>query len=100
MHDCSREKIVYTLVAVRQQVCIHNCQGKKGVYALKQGQAREKGRKLRLRVNRICQVVIRQEIQRKKRNVIIKSTSTLRRSISPQWSRHFCYKGKTLYGQG
>jgi hypothetical protein len=31
------------LLVVRQQACIHDCQGKKGVYALKQVQEREKG---------------------------------------------------------
>jgi hypothetical protein len=41
--DFSRGKGIYVVLPVRQQEFIHDCQGKWGVYALKQGQARVKG---------------------------------------------------------
>jgi hypothetical protein len=37
IRDCSREKGVYMPLAVGQQACIRGCQGKKGIYLLKQG---------------------------------------------------------------
>jgi hypothetical protein len=41
--DCLSKQSVYMQLAVRQSVCIHECQEKRRVYDLKQGQAREKG---------------------------------------------------------
>jgi hypothetical protein len=43
VRDCLGKQSVYTQLAVRQPVCIRDCQAKRHVYALKQGQAREKG---------------------------------------------------------
>jgi hypothetical protein len=63
VRDCFTKKSIYTQLAVRQPVCIRDCQAKRSVYDLNQGQAREKGWKLRPRVNRRCQEMIRQEPQ-------------------------------------
>jgi hypothetical protein len=42
VRDCSGKQSIYMQLAVRQHVCIPDCQGKIRVYALKQGQEREK----------------------------------------------------------
>jgi hypothetical protein len=42
VRDCLGKQCVYTQLAVRQHPCVCNCQAKMRVYALKQGQAREK----------------------------------------------------------
>jgi hypothetical protein len=55
---CLGKQSIYTQLAVRQLMCICDCQVKRCIYDLKQGHAREKGSKLRPRVNRRCQAMI------------------------------------------
>jgi hypothetical protein len=42
IRDCSGEQCIYTQLAERQNACVRDCQGKRSIQALKQGQAREK----------------------------------------------------------
>jgi hypothetical protein len=37
VHNCSSNQSVYTQLAVRQSMCIYDCQGKRHTYALKLG---------------------------------------------------------------
>jgi hypothetical protein len=71
------------------------------VYRLKNkaGQRKE-GWKLRPRVNKTHQAVIRQETQRKKKNVRRKSTSTLRRNILPSMVANSVTREKIFMDKG
>jgi hypothetical protein len=74
VHDCSREKHIYTLLAEGQHTYVRDCQEKTHVYVSKHNQAKEKAKKLRLRVNRGCQAIIRQETQYKREQSKEKNT--------------------------
>jgi hypothetical protein len=63
VRDCPREKHIYTPLEGGQHAYVRDCQEKTCVYVLKHSQAKEKAKKFRLRVNRGCQAIIRQETQ-------------------------------------
>jgi hypothetical protein len=50
-----RRKRVYTLPIERQLAYVRKCQGKKHIYVLKHCQVKDKSKKLRLKMNRVCQ---------------------------------------------
>jgi hypothetical protein len=65
VRDCSGENRVYTPLAEGQHAYVRDCQVKTHVYVLKHCQAKDKAKKLRLKMNRGCQAIRRQETQYK-----------------------------------
>jgi hypothetical protein len=65
VRDCSGENHVYTPLAEGQHAYVRDCQVKTHVYVLKHCQAKDKAKKLRLKMNRGCQAIKRQETQYK-----------------------------------
>jgi hypothetical protein len=72
--NCSREKRVCTHLAKGQHAYVHDYQEKTRVYVSKYSQAREKAKKIRLRVNRGFQEIIQQETQYKQEQSKEKNT--------------------------
>jgi hypothetical protein len=58
----------------------------------KQGQEREKTKKLRPGVKINCQAMIRQEKKRNEKNVRRKVLETLINKINPQYGHQLCYE--------
>jgi hypothetical protein len=69
-----RESHVYTPLAEGQHVYVHNCQVKTRIYVLKHYQDKDKAKKLRLKMNRGCQEIRRQETQYKREQSKEKNT--------------------------
>jgi hypothetical protein len=65
VHGFSRENHVYMPLAKGKHAYVCDCQEKTHVYVSKYIHAKEKDKKLRIRVNRGCQAIIRQETQYK-----------------------------------
>ena len=85
-------------LAKGQHAHVHECQVKTCIYVLKHSRAKEKANKLRLRMNRGCQAVIRQETQYKREKSKEKNTpNPENKIISPVWSP-ILLRGKSLYG--
>jgi hypothetical protein len=61
---------------------VRDCQAKTHVYVSKHNQAKEKAKKLKLRVNRACQAIIRQENQYKREQSKEKNTPNLEKEDS------------------
>jgi hypothetical protein len=86
--SCLGKQSIYTYLAEGQPACMYVTVKPKSAYMFqKQGQAREKTEKIRPRVNRSCQAMIRQETKRNERNVMRKSTPNPKKEgQSPVWS--------------
>jgi hypothetical protein len=92
------KKCVCTHLAEGQHAYVRDCQEKTHVYVSKHSQAKEKAKKLRLRVNRGCQAIIRQETQYKREQSKEKNTpNPEKEDLSPVWSP-ILLRGKSLYG--
>jgi hypothetical protein len=75
-----------------------DCQEKTHIYVLKCCQAKDKAKKLRLKMNRGYQATKRQETQYKREQSKYKNTPNLKKNIiSPVWSP-ILLRGKYLYG--
>ena len=67
----------------------------------KHNQAKEKAKKLILRVNRGCQAIIWQEIQYKQEQYKEKNTPNLEKEESvPQYGHQFCYMENLSMSRG
>jgi hypothetical protein len=76
-----------------QHAYVHDCQVKTCVYVLKHCQAKDKAKKLRLKMNIGCQAIRRQETQYKREQSKEKKHSKARkRRFYPQYGRQFYYE--------